>query len=385
MRDYYDPYVLDALKRNITDSLRERNWVIADGELFVRIPKGKEVQNRIYRYQAEGKDEILVDLICETWYDKKAKQSRNRKTRIGRISPFFPNAMIANGNYEKYFDRETGKLLNPLRDPEEVPEEIQVQSAPVPAETRQDSLEQYPEEKSIETSPPTPREATQAEKDEVINENFRKSLEDLDRFTKKRKREELEKKLRGEEAERRRELFGDMPQQEDIETAEARKHLESVIRKIQAEYPDQYPQHNTDTTDEHTEGAMTGYDTTPDANPTKEEAEEQRLTRLAVLNQILRGIKDSIRLQAKKKPDAIVNTYKARSINRILSEIRDQYEGSGYTDLLTLVEEPAEEEQDGRIILTGMTYSDTEVLLEHYAAIVRFIKSKSTEKHTLST
>ena len=105
---------------------------------------------------------------------------------------------------------------------------------------------------------------------------------------------------------------------------------------------------------------------------------ERRMERTAVLFQILNGIKEGIRERTKKRPDDIINGYKARKINRILSEIRERYEGSDYDDLLELIEEPREEEQDGKTVITGMTYSDAGVVLEHYAAITRFIKIKKT-------
>ena len=102
------------------------------------------------------------------------------------------------------------------------------------------------------------------------------------------------------------------------------------------------------------------------------------MERTTVLFQILNGIKEGIRERTKKRPDDIINGYKARKINRILSEIRERYEGSGYDDLLELIEEPREEEQDGKTVITGMTYSDAGVVLEHYAAITRFIRIKKT-------
>ena len=50
--------------------------------------------------------------------------------------------------------------------------------------------------------------------------------------------------------------------------------------------------------------------------------------------------------------------------------------GDGYKDLLELIEEPREEEKDGRIIRTGPTYSDVDVLLAHYVTILKYIRAK---------
>ena len=96
--------------------------------------------------------------------------------------------------------------------------------------------------------------------------------------------------------------------------------------------------------------------------------------RTAILMRILESVAKTISNQAKKHPDHIINTYKARKINEILIELRVQYQGSGYEDLLELIQEPEEVEQDGQKFLTGMTYSDAEVLLCHYATVIEHIR-----------
>ena len=96
--------------------------------------------------------------------------------------------------------------------------------------------------------------------------------------------------------------------------------------------------------------------------------------RAAVLVKILDSISRSIANQAKKHPDALINIYKARKINDILIEIRVRYQGSGYEDLLELIEAPHEVEEDGKKYIDGMTYSDAEVLLSHYVVILQHIR-----------
>lgn len=68
--------------------------------------------------------------------------------------------------------------------------------------------------------------------------------------------------------------------------------------------------------------------------------------------------------------------FKAQKINGILAELKEKYEATGYDDLLELIEEPREIQEDDEIYLLGPTYSDVEVLLDHYASILHFIKVK---------
>ena len=98
--------------------------------------------------------------------------------------------------------------------------------------------------------------------------------------------------------------------------------------------------------------------------------------RVAILADILKKIHESIKTQAKKRPDDVISLFKAQKINSILCELKDKYAGTGYDDLLEMIDEPHEVEKDGRTILAGPTYSDVEVILDHYASILHFIKAK---------
>ena len=70
-----------------------------------------------------------------------------------------------------------------------------------------------------------------------------------------------------------------------------------------------------------------------------------------ILKYILNEVADSIRDQARKRPDDLVSPYKARKINELLVEVRVRYEGSGYEDLLELVEEPGNMNRTDKSIL----------------------------------
>jgi hypothetical protein len=183
------------------------------------------------------------------------------------------------------------------------------------------------------------------------------------------KRRELEKKIRADEDQRRKELYGEEVFA-DIEQRAAERRLASVFDKYRTE------KQNAETKPETGDGdEMTEEDKLQEAYREYEE----HMERIAVLFKILNGIKESIHERTRKQPDGVISRYKARKINRILTEIRDTYKDTDYADLLELIEEPREEEQDGKNVLTGMTYSDAEIVLEHYAAIVKYIKIKKLE------
>ena len=98
--------------------------------------------------------------------------------------------------------------------------------------------------------------------------------------------------------------------------------------------------------------------------------------RIAILSDILTKIHESIKTQAKRRPDDIISEFKAKKINSILAEIKEKYAGTGYDDLLELIEVPREIRKDEEIYVIGPSYSDVEVILDHYASILHFIKVK---------
>ena len=114
------------------------------------------------------------------------------------------------------------------------------------------------------------------------------------------------------------------------------------------------------------------------AEEERQQVEEnvEKQERLSIITKIFQSMAQTISAQAKKHPDHIVNVYKTRRINEILIEIKMGYRDSGYEDLLELVEEPEEVEENGQKYLTGMTYSDVELLLTHYDNILIYQRPK---------
>ena len=85
---------------------------------------------------------------------------------------------------------------------------------------------------------------------------------------------------------------------------------------------------------------------------------------------ILKHIHEGIKKQAQRRPDDIINAYKVETLNEQLKEIQAYYQGSSYADFLKLIEMPDTEEKDGKVYMTGMTYSDVDVLLAYYRLVL---------------
>ena len=94
--------------------------------------------------------------------------------------------------------------------------------------------------------------------------------------------------------------------------------------------------------------------------------------RFQILSQIVREIQTSIRTQAQKYPDVMISTYKAQKINKLLAEVQEREKRMGMADLLELIPEPQEVERDGKTVTVGMTYSDAEILLDHYTEVMSY-------------
>ena len=372
----YDYYKLQNLQTMVSRVLKDRNCVRLGDEMLVRIP---EVKGQIY-FKEESNGNRTVEFIYKRWYDKETRQSRNQKKAIGVIMPDFPMAMYPNEHYDEFFDIETGEpkvLLNEPEIPAEEEESGDKSKAKEPMKTKSGEKTDNPKEpgnppkdeetKKQETA--DTEENKRAKEKEERDRNLDKFLREMEETAAEFRRQDLERKIQADEDQRRKELYGEEAFAE-IEQREAEKRLMAMFDK-----------HHTKKQDE-VNGPETG-----DGNEMTEEDNlqeayreyEEHMERIAVLFKILEGIKNSIHDRTRKQPDGIINRYKAQKINRILAEIRDTYKDTNYADLLELIEEPRKEEQDRETVLTGMTYSDAEMVLEHYAAITKYIKIKKPE------
>ena len=337
----------EKLKKRIEEELEKKNY-IQIGELeFVRFPDVAKEKIRILPPNEKGL--CPVEYIHDRWYDTDKKQMRNRKTRIGYVIDELPGVLIPNKRYDSFFELASG----------------------------------------IE--------------DETLREQM---MERVREFREERKQREEEERLRREEDESYKTLFGENNQRK-VDAANMR--LSKIVSEMRerkekehvdndedyVEYEEEIIKNESDAgpnpaeapvapVPQVTHGQNESDGSRPQVTHQEEEAEmSQRQShfpgvsmedeRAAVLVKILDSISRSIANQAKKHPDALINIYKARKINDILIEIRVRYQGSGYEDLLELIEEPHEVEEDGQKYITGMTYSDAEVLLSHYVVILQHI------------
>ena len=379
-----DPYLLSNLQQMMARVLQDRNYVDLQGERYVRIPKIEGRFNEIENMD----DSISLEFIYKRWYDEEARQSRNRKLVIGHITPQFPRALRVNENYDKFFDYETGELKEPyrteiLQEQKEEKKEQKEQKAPAQPRSKPKPDVPRPVPASAPSDSGEEEERIRREREKREEEDRERFMRDLRENRRKFRLAELKKKIQGEELERQKELFGDEALGE-FQAMQSRRRLEKVLsrirKEINAKNTDETTKNETDMTKEEENSKKVNNE----AESEEEDLEEafarytREMERIAILFKILQGVLEAIRNQSKKKPNEIINSYKARTINQILEEIREQYKDTGYLDLLGLLEEPEEgQAEDGRTVQTGMTYSDAEVLLEHYAAITKFARVKT--------
>ena len=354
------PDLAQRLKERVAEELEEKNEIRLGGTTLVRLPKIPGI--RILPPNQKGLS--LVEYKYDQWYDPVTQQSRNRKRIIGQLSDEYPDAMVPNNRYYEIFNITTG--------------------------------------------------LTWKEEAKLDGIDIEESLEEIRKNVEERKKKEEEDKRQREEDERLKKLYGE--NSPEIQEAASRR-----LRKIFSELHDRYDEEDRQDyidlgiEDEYdTEDDSTGPEAENNDNNTqssnmadpmskennneenKESRKDDRMDdskddihylynqvsrekeRTAILMRILESVTKTISNQAKKHPDHIINTYKARKINEILIELRIKYQGSGYEDLLELIREPEEVEKDGQKFIDGMTYSDAEVLLSHYATIIEHIPLRNS-------
>ena len=348
------PEVSQRLKERVAEELKEKNEIRLGGTTLVRLPQIPGI--RILPPNQQGFSQ--VEYRYDQWYDPIKQQSRNRKRIIGKVSDEYPGAMIPNDRYRQIFNIETGLTWK--------------------EEAKQDGIE------------------------------IEKFMQELRQNVEKRKKKEEEERRQREEDERLKKLYGE-------DSAEVQEAASRSLGKMFSELHDQYDAEDRqdyidlgiedeydkedssqgpeagggDTESQSSDmeeliSKENGNEANRETDGAKERGKEdlqdlynqvsKEKERTAILMRILESVTKTIGNQAKKHPDHIINAYKARKINEILIELRVKYQGSGYEDLLELIQEPEEVEQNGQRFLAGMTYSDAEVLLCHYATIIEHIR-----------
>lgn len=339
-----------SVMEQLEEILKRKNRTQLGEKVIVRVP---EIPGRIARVHKD-QDTEYIQLIYKAWKDPKTGKNRNKKTVIGKMVEYNVNAMYPNKQYEQFFDMETGELKHPLDD--KLTEESDAKDGA--AEKERDEND-----------------------DGISDEQIEKELEKIFREADERYREEKRSKLqRAEEEERKRmrkEMLDEDDEFEDEEMKEAEAYVEQLAEEIRREEKAKNGQGT-----EKRDGEATKDEDWDEEELRQKETEmnetyagmNREKERVTILKLILRGVHESIRIQARKRPDDIVNSYKAETMNSLLEEAKGYYAGTGYGDLLKLIPKPIEKVlKDGSVLMSGLTYSDVDVLLSHYDTILRFI------------
>ncbi len=171
--------------------------------------------------------------------------------------------------------------------------------------------------------------------------------------------EEIEDQLEKERQKQREQLSRLLRENPEEAIAMTQRQLDKMREEMQEKTQDEMQQEN----EPLSEPLDSLYDRVIQKNGRKE-----------ILRDLLDEINYTISNQAKKHPETLISTYKAQKINAVLIELRLLAHGSGFEDFLELIREPEEVEQDGVKYLTGMTYSDAEVLLSHYTVVLNYLR-----------
>ena len=349
-----DPRVQESARMKLQEKLKERNEVKCGDWYLVRIPRieGRIFINRKSEYSSD------VEYLYERWYDKEKKQTRNRKVKIGIIIKEYPKAMVPNEQYYEYFDRETGELKAVAEE-----HKTEAEEENKPAETAPINQEQTEQEEAetadhtgltvSEAVLPDQQESTEmdADSEEAATEDEQDTRDSA-----------IEEALRGvhEEAERIRQARAKERDRQNL----AKEMLQLIVDsdKVSSLALDK---------DDELKGLDEGRE---DLSELEREIERTKWLkeRFQILSQIVREIQTSIRTQAKKYPDVMISTYKAQKINKLLAEVQEREKRMGMADLLELIPEPQEVEKNGKTIMVGMTYSDVEILLDHYTEVMSY-------------
>lgn len=249
-----------------------------------------------------------VELILEYHYDKEAGQSRNKKVIIGsEASQILPGMMKANDNYNNLFDGR-GRLYNdPMKkEPEPAAEQPQL---PEQAKQQNSPPKQTEKPKAAETKQQPKKPGPEGKPtSNISNEDLQQKMREL--------------KLR------------------EIQQNQRERELDAWQQELDEKEKDLYFQ-----------------------------AADADKDHIRLLSYILDSYKDTINIQAKKKPDAPMTKKQIQTINQILSELKTFFTGCETEHLLHLAEEP-----DPANDKPGTTNGEMALLLSAYQYTIHAYK-----------
>lgn len=312
-REAYNPF----LDPNVDVDTLEINEVRQSYD--TKIAKIPKIKHRIFR-RTEGSSTHVIFLVDE-WYDQEKGQMRNKKVDIGTdLGGFLPGRMIVNkDNYYKYFNVH-GQLIN-------------------------DPLKKRRDQKAKEA----------ADKEEA-GAAARREAETVERaaFVQKETIEETGTETILPEQEEERSV-------DEIKAAliEKEKLLDEKLK--QAEEGLKELEENKKVLDELQDVKVLAL-------------EEKEKAHIDLLNEFLESYIDSVREQAKRRPDGLMRLTQIRAINEILDELCNYFAGSESERYLHLAEEPREDDLEHH---PGTTYGEMDILLTAYRWTVHAFRYKS--------
>ena len=264
------------------------------------IAKIPRIEHRIFT-RTEGSD-IHVLFLADRWYDQEKRQMRNQKVDIGRkLGDLLPGMMLVNqDNYYDYFNNHGHLFNDPLQKRKDQKAKEEAERKEAEAAKRATSTsKEATEETGTETILPEPEE-------ERSVDEIKAALIEKEKL--------LDEKLKQAE--------------EDLIELEKNKQVLDELQDVKVLA-----------------------------------LREKEKAHIKLLNDFLESYIDSVKEQAKRRPDALMRLTQIRAINEILDELRHYFAGSESENYLHLAEEPREDDLEHH---PGTTYGEMDILLAAY-------------------
>ena len=302
------------------DKLKENEIIQPNGVVLAKIPK---IENRIYRRSPSDRSETYIELLTDYEKDPETGKTVAKKTIIGTdLAGLLDGMMLINERYHEYFDRKGNLIKDPLRErrereaKEKAEADIQTTEQTQPPKTNTQAANDTTNQTATNiknTSNHTTPTTLQTPEERTVDEIKAALLE------KEKLLDQQREAFRLKQAEAERLLQKVREQQEELETLiEERKY----------------------------------------------ETQEKEAAHLSLLDNILESYRDTVREQAKRKPDTLMRLTQIRTINEILQELRNWFAGTEAEDYLHLAEEPIEDDLKHH---PGTTYGEMAIILSAYA------------------
>ena len=368
----------------IRDELKVRNEVKVGAWFLVRVPK---IDGRIYLRNQAGK-RTYVELIYDNRYDPETQKTRNRRVSIGQLLDWFPGAMIPNEKYYEFFDRETGELKERSSDSRVGAPAVHNRdggtesqgNVGAPAVHNRDERTNgmvgdagstqwgrfscpnpyMGHGRTVPTVPPGEAALLSLPEAGELKERGEEDGPTGSGELKEEGRDDVDRKLR--------DAIANVLERENL-IRPSERQMQDRIRKSWETEDD--AEGCVETENGGRSETVSGI---ADGSREGTAVPGTGRKRVRILLDILTGLRDVIKDQARKRPGEIINGFQVEKINSVLREIKRIEDQKGFGDLLEMIRMPEEDvDEDGNLVLTGgMTYSDAEVLLEYYNSVIWF-------------